>query len=417
MPLKRSGESDSSTSGAERPKTLDEARKRIDEVDAELSALLCERFLLSLEVAQIKAGLNLGIKDQAREQAVLDRVGAASNRRDIAAAIQAVYQNIFACSRKLQHREDPIESAAAASSQAPSAGSASQNRNLVFPQVTIIGLGLIGGAMAHLLRRHLPATEIIGCDLDETSIKNAIASEIIDDGGTDVVKSISQSSLIVLAASPETNLALLKQIAPLLDDGQIVIDVSSAKSNIVELARQLKLSAVFIGGHPLFGTEKSGFDASAAVTTDGAMFCLSPASEASEFALVRLIEWLSLLNLRAQVVDAKAHDQVLARTSHVIQFLTIALGVELSYLAERIGMQQISSLAGPSVKQMGRLMKSPSQMWCEIADQNKTEVVDALNSLAETLHVLSSAIEAGDKPAIKALFDRAREIGITLHGE
>jgi cyclohexadieny/prephenate dehydrogenase len=203
----------------------------------------------------------------------------------------------------------------------------------------------------------------------------------------------------------------------MLSPKQLVTDVSSAKQNIVELAQELNLHSTFIGGHPLFGTEKSGFAAAATVTTDGAMFCLSPAAEASEGALVRLIEWLSLLNLRAQVVDAKAHDQVLARTSHVIQFLTIAMGVELSYLADRIGMQQISSLAGPSVKQMGRLMKSPSQMWCEIGGQNKTEVVDALNSLAETLSVLSRAIETDNKPAIKALFDRAREIGIALHGE
>jgi len=404
--------SDSPSSDQERHQALEAVRQRIDQVDAELSALLSERFLLSLEVAAVKADLNIGVKDPAREQKVLDRVGAASDRQDIAAAIQTVYQNIFACSRKLQYREDAV--AVSTAPQDKYSAAAAEGKQLVFPRVTIVGLGLIGGAIAHLIRSRLPNTWIVGSDIEGRNVDKAIELQLIDEGETDLIKAVSQSSLIVLAASPAANLTLLDQIGSALNQSQLVIDVTSVKSVIVQAAASLNLTADFIGGHPLFGSEKSGLDAAAAVTTDGAIFCLTPTGKTAESTIKRLMEWLSLLNLKADVVDAGTHDQVLARTSHAVQFLTIALGAELADLAEQCGVERVSSLAGPSVKQMARLMNSPSDLWCEIASQNQTQIVEALRSLAATLDVLSNAVATDDRSAINTLFERARSIGAAM---
>lgn len=389
------------SSNIKRHQALDEVRQRIDELDDRLSVLLAERLALSSQVAKVKAELNMAIKDSSREKDVLTKVGKASSDPVVSDAIKTIYSQIFDCSRQIQRRDSAM----------------SKDEPNYFPHVTIIGIGLIGGALARLIKDRIPTSKIVACDLDENAGAEAVALGLIDRFETDLKKATSKASLVILAAAPDANLSILEAIAPFLRKRQLVVDVTSVKGAIVDAAEQMKLAADFVGGHPLFGSERSGLVASQNVKTDGTVFCLTPAAKASEMTLRRLIRWLSVLGLKSDVMSATIHDHVIARTSHAVQLLAIALGMQISDLIIEHGRETVLDLCGPSIRQLGRLMNSPHQLWSQISAQNKTELVDALHTLSLNLERMSDAIKNNDQGMLEAAFAHARKVGLLLTTE
>ena len=381
-------------SNVKRYQALEEVRQRIDEVDSQLAPLLAERLELAKKVADVKAELNLSIKDSGRESDVLNKVARASEENAISHAIRDVYSLIFEHSRQIQRRSTGSRIA----------------EPLYFPQITIIGLGLIGGVMARLVKERVSQTRIVALDIDTKSLQDAAELGVIDQVETDLAKAVNNSALIILAASPDANLELIEKLAPLLKKRQILIDVTSAKSAIVAASAQIKSGAEFIGGHPLFGSEKTGFAAGANVIADGAVFCLSPASKSSEISLRRLMRWLTLLGLKVDVIEAGTHDRILANTSHLVQLLIVALGAQISDLAGECGSERVFSLCGPAFKQLARLMNSSSNLWWQISRQNQTEISEALRSLSQALLSISESIASGDKTALEQAFVKSREV-------
>lgn len=400
MPSKKTAGSADSPNSIRRYQSLDAVRARIDEVDAELSNLLAQRLALTSEVAALKAELKIGIKDGAREREILSRVAESASSKPIAAAIQQVYETIFACSRQLQ-RTDAIARAAA---QEP----------LYFPRVTIIGLGLIGGSMSRLIKNAIPTTTIVGCDPCAEASSAALEAGAIDMIEQDLRRAVQKSALVILAADPETNVQLISELAPIMRKRQIVIDVSSIKSKIVHFSDDTRMNCDFIGGHPLFGSEKSGFAASQLVQADGAVFCLTPGTRSSEISLRRVIRWLNALSLNVHVLDASTHDAIIARTSHCVQMLALTVASQLQELCNDTDDEAVVSMCGPAIRQFARLWNSPAQMWSQIARGNKEELARALGDLSERLRHLSVAVADNDQETLLSAFERARKMSALL---
>ncbi|MFN8657639.1 MAG: bifunctional chorismate mutase/prephenate dehydrogenase [Candidatus Obscuribacterales bacterium] len=369
---------------------LSSIRNRIDHVDALLMRLLSERMQLSLMVADIKNAAAIPVRDREREKQVLAGISEVSKDADIVSAITAVYQTILSQSRDLQVAKTSV-----------AAGP------IYFKEVMIVGLGLIGGALARRMRAVLPESRIIGCDRHEV-LQAAIQEKLIDASAS--LESVpSSATLILLCAPPATNVELLRRLAPHLGPNQVVVDVSSTKGTICAVADEIDLrGADFIGGHPFFGTEKSGLAGSRDVVVAGKTFCLTPTSKSSELSVLRLSRWLNAMGLAVHVMDARTHDEVAARISHIVQLVATALGASL---VEELSDEKLSVLratAGPSFQSLSRLMASPHEMWTEILLDNSSEVVATVDGLVAQLVSLRAAIENGDKNAIATAFKAAR---------
>jgi prephenate dehydrogenase len=192
------------------------------------------------------------------------------------------------------------------------------------------------------------------------------------------------------------------------------VDVTSTKAKINQLAEKLDLKgADFIGGHPLFGSEKTGFAASKDIRAEGSTFCVVPGAKSSEISVHRLIRWLTELNLRVETAMSAEHDAILARTSHLVQLLTVLLGSQLCKGLTDEDLAKLGRLSGPSLKQMSRLMKSPSSMWKEIIELNKDQVLLALNETQRALVDLIDSLQK-DGAQIDTLFESARRLPTAL---
>jgi prephenate dehydrogenase len=391
-----------------------DARARIDELDRLISRLLAERLSLVRQLSGLKADLGLPIEDRQREDQVLTQVASSSSDPRISQAIAGIYDAVIDHSRSLQRPEaQPAQASRGAARSEPKRPTGMPHRNY-FPRVAIIGLGLIGGALARQIKRSMPQTTVTGVDRTEV-LEDALTERLIDAAAPDPQAGIARASLVILAASPEKNIELLRCIAPLLKKRQIVVDVTSTKAEICRLADRLDLhGADFIGGHPLFGSEKSGLAGSVEIDVEGKTFCLVPTARTSEISLKRLGRWLTQLGMRVTSADAQFHDAAVARLSHLVQLVAVALGAELADGRTEGEVKNVLALSGTSFSQIARLMASPPEMWSQIVSQNRQEIVPALGQLTLRLKMIAQAIESGEDTQLAEAFRQARRIPANL---
>lgn len=407
---------------------LEESRARIDELDELIANLINERLMLCKEIGEAKKRMNKPVLDDKREKEVLSRVSAVASDPVIAAQLVDIYKTMLAGSRGLQEKlnettspkaqaganansesNEELKQDQANSSQDSSEQTVAQTRNpqRYFPTVTIIGLGLIGGTIARLIRKHSPKTNITAVDSPEV-LQKALGEGLIDCAETKTVNAAERSSLIILAAPPKKNIDLLESIAPKLSRRQLVVDVTSTKKEICTVAENLDLhGADFIGGHPLFGSQKSGLDASSAVATNDAVFCLTPTSKSSQMSVKRFRRWLEGLGLKPVEASPASHDKVLARTSHLVQLIAVALGASI---ADQNVTEHELKLHGPAFKQLARLMESPPEMWLDLFNQNKEELQVAIQDLVKQLELASDALDDKDFEKLVKMFHKAKSV-------
>lgn len=255
--------------------------------------------------------------------------------------------------------------------------------------VTVIGLGVIGGSLA----RDLVAAGCVVTGVDRPSVRRrARAAGALSASVADVERAVGRAGVVVLAASPRTNLAVLRRLARVAPPGLVVTDVGSVKSPICREARRLGMKG-FVGGHPMAGNERSGFSGSQRGLFRHRPWILVPTSDAHG-PLTAVRRLVRSVGGRPVEMGAAEHDRVVAFLSHAPQVLAWALfdATRRDPLAARR-----LSLAGPAFDGIARLAASPRPLWREILAQNRREVERALRGVARGLHGASKAAAFGDK--------------------
>jgi prephenate dehydrogenase len=242
------------------------------------------------------------------------------------------------------------------------------------PTVAVAGLGLVGGSLALALRR--AGYRVIGVDRAGV-LRRARAAGAITAARADIRKAAEAADVLVLAAPPAANRALLRRLSSF--DRLVVTDVGSVKGPIVREARRLGLRR-FVGGHPIAGSERAGFAASRPDLFRGHAWALVPGGDPRAFRTVRAL--VRATGARPVRMSAAEHDRVLAYLSHVPQLAAWAL---LGAARGDVATRRRLGLAGPGFRDMTRLARSPRALWREILAENRAEVGRALGALRTRL--------------------------------
>lgn len=242
------------------------------------------------------------------------------------------------------------------------------------PAVVIVGLGLVGGSLARALTR--AGWRVVGVDRSPV-LRRAKAARAIRSAVSRLEAAVLGADLIVLAAPPRANLGLLRRLAR-SGTGAVITDVGSVKGPICREARRLGLDR-FVGGHPMAGTEGSGFGASTASLFRGRTWVLAPAPPSATRVVRALVR---TVGARPVAMSAIAHDRSVAFLSHAPQIASWAIlaGVESDPVARRH-----RRIAGPGFHDMTRLARSPRRLWRDILSENRVEVARALRALLRAL--------------------------------
>ena len=245
------------------------------------------------------------------------------------------------------------------------------------PTVVVAGLGLIGGSLARALTR--AGYRVIGLDRPAV-LRRARRARAIAASAPSLAEALARADVLVLAAPPRVNHALLREAARLARPGLVVTDVGSVKQPICAEAARLRLRG-FVGGHPLAGTERSGFEASSARLFLGRSWILTPSPGGERAA--RVVSRLArAAGARPVRLTPAAHDRAVALLSHVPQLVSWAL-VE-AVRGDPMGARHLR-IAGPGFRDMTRLAKSPRGLWRQILAENRVEVRRALTGFRRAL--------------------------------
>lgn len=267
------------------------------------------------------------------------------------------------------------------------------------PLACVIGLGLIGGSWAGAL--HSRGWWVSAVDQCPESLERALQMGWIDQGYVRIPEFLD-CDLIVLSLPLAQLLDSLGSLAGRIRPGAVVTDVSSLKAKVCETIPLLLGSQVFfVGGHPMTGSEKSGFAAAEPGLFRGYPYVLTPAG-CSQEALAGLT--ILLQDFGAQVVlrEPERHDAEVAMVSHIPHLMAVAL----TLAAEDISLQGDSALelAGPSFRESTRVAESSPEMWQEILTRNSAMILAGLDAWEKRFNELKTFIEAGDGEGIAKAF-------------
>ena len=273
-------------------------------------------------------------------------------------------------------------------------------------KVGFIGLGLIGGSIAKAIRQYHPTYEIVAFDKNKETLALATQESVIDVAATTIDDNFRNCSYIFLCAPVSYNTAYLKQVAKHLGKGCILTDVGSVKTNIHDEVAALGLGSHFIGGHPMAGSEKSGYPNSKAMLIENAYFVLTPCAETKQENLDRYAAFVQQLGAIPVILEAHQHDYITGTISHLPHIIAASL---VNFVRDNDTKEELmKNLAAGGFKDITRIASSSPTMWQHICVKNKENISQILANYIETLQQAKALVDQGDEQGLYQLFDTSR---------
>jgi len=267
-------------------------------------------------------------------------------------------------------------------------------------QISILGVGLLGGSLGLALKNATTDCKIIGYSHRRSTLDSAIRLGAIHQGYEELAPAVRGSDLVVLCTPVGLFPNLIKELAPLLSPGTIVTDVGSTKQTVVSIAEELLPPAVhFVGSHPMAGSEKRGVEHAKADLYAGALCILTPTPRTDPTALERVDAFWKSLGMRTCRISPEEHDRRLADVSH----LPHALAAALVNLQDPQGL----SLAAKGFLDLTRIAGGDSILWRDIFLDNRQNLLQSIDRLKQELDRLAGLLDPSQAEALQAWLEAA----------
>ena len=265
---------------------------------------------------------------------------------------------------------------------------------MAFQQISILGMGLMGGSVGLACKSLLTNVTITGYSNKINESHHAVQRGAIDHAAADLVTSVAGADLIILCTPVGQFRPLLQAIASSLQPHAIVTDVGSTKRLIVRLAEGTLLNGTrFVGSHPMVGGEKHGIENARADLLQGSLCILTPDASTDPIAVKRVEEFWQSLKMRTLRLDPETHDQMTAEVSHLPHAVAAAL----------VRMQSPSALdiAGRGFLDITRIAAGDPALWSDILLENRDHLKAGINRLQHELTVLMQSLDTNDPAAVQ----------------
>ncbi len=273
----------------------------------------------------------------------------------------------------------------------------------LFQQMTIIGVGLIGGSLARAAREKGLVARFVGAGRSAGNLEKALALGVVDRIETDHKKAVEGSDLVVIGTPVRTAVDVVRNILPAMEANAILTDVGSVKGPFVRAVEEMDLGTVrFVGGHPIAGTEHSGVEASFAALYENHRTILTPTSSSAPEAVDSLRALWEGVGAHVDIIDPEKHDRILADISHLPHLVAYAL-VNMALEGGAV------SYAAGGFKDFTRIASSNPEMWRDICLDNRDALLESLKAFEDNLAGLRRAVESADGGALEEAFQRAKE--------
>ena len=260
----------------------------------------------------------------------------------------------------------------------------------VSKKILIVGLGLLGGSYAKVLKRF--GFHISAITLDQSSIDYAIREGMIDEGSTEINEEIiGNADLVIFALYPHVFVEWIEQNQSLFKSGALITDVTGVKGSIVyKIQNMLRPDVEFIAAHPMAGREVSGVENSTDKMFIGANYIVTPTDKNTPEAIQTCMELGRLLGFsNVTTLSPEEHDEMIGFLSQ----LTHCIAVTLMTCNDKEDMEKFT---GDSFRDLTRIARINDLMWSELFVANKDVLLDQMNLFSKKFNELKAMLEAED---------------------
>ena len=277
----------------------------------------------------------------------------------------------------------------------------------MFRQLTIIGVGLIGGSLARALRQVNACDQIVGVGRHQEHLQEALELGVIDRYELDIASAVAGADMVLVSVPLGAMADVFSAMRPHLAADAIVTDVGSAKVDVIEAARAglAERLPAFVPGHPIAGTEQSGVAASLAGLFEDRRVIVTPLPDNAPESVERVRRLWSLCGAEVVEMEAAHHDEILAATSHLPHLLAYSLVDTLLHLDDS---EEIFTYAAGGFRDFTRIASSDPVMWRDICLANRDAILITLEHFSLGIDELANGIRNGDGEQLMEMFSRAK---------
>ena len=269
-----------------------------------------------------------------------------------------------------------------------------------------IGLGLIGGSIARGIKRACPAARIMAYMRTRAKLEQAKEDGIVDVILDGIGEPLLECDIIFLCTPVEYNAQYLTQIRPFLKPGALITDVGSTKEDIHRVVTTLHMEEFFVGGHPMAGSEKTGYENSTDHLLENAYYIVTPTAKTKQEDADRLVEIARSIGSIPIVLDYHEHDRIVAAISHLPHLIASSL-VNLVKDSDNQN-ELMKRLAAGGFKDITRIASSSPEMWEQICMTNTGNIIDMMEHYIASLTQILDSLKQHRGDDIYELFDTSR---------
>lgn len=273
----------------------------------------------------------------------------------------------------------------------------------VSKRILIVGLGLLGGSYAKVLKRF--GFHISAITRNQSSIDYAISENMIDEGSTELdERLIGEADLVIFALYPHVFVEWIEKNQGLLKSGAIITDVTGVKGSIVyRIQEMLRPDVEFIAAHPMAGREVSGVENSTDKMFAGANYIVTPTEKNTPEAIQTCMELGRLLGFsNVTTLSPEEHDEMIGFLSQ----LTHCIAITLMTCNDKKDMEKFT---GDSFRDLTRIARINDLMWSELFVANKTALLEQMNLFMDKFQELKDMLEAENIDGMRKMMRHSTE--------
>lgn len=272
---------------------------------------------------------------------------------------------------------------------------------------SFIGLGLIGGSIAKALRNAYPQITLIAYDPDETCTKQALDEHVLSKSEPGLTEALFACDYLFLCAPVSHNDNMLTTIKQHIKPETIITDVGSVKQTTHAAIENAGLSHMFVGGHPMAGSEKTGFSNSNPLFLENAYYILTPTQEVPFDKVEKLKAMISGIGALPLVLDYNKHDYITAAVSHLPHIISACLVNLVEKSDDTDGLMKMIAAGG--FKDITRISSSSPVMWQSVCLTNTENIKKLLDAYISDLQNVRNELTTRSEEDLYRLFDSAKE--------
>ncbi|MCI8495975.1 MAG: prephenate dehydrogenase [Lachnospiraceae bacterium] len=274
-------------------------------------------------------------------------------------------------------------------------------------KIGFIGLGLIGGSIAKTIRRIHPEIAMIAYDIDTDALNLAVTEQVISKGYQELTTDFADCRYIFLCAPVQKNSEFLEKLSNFAGENCIITDVGSVKTPIHQEISHTRIAPYFIGGHPMAGSEKSGYEHATSYLLENAYYILTPSPEIKQEIVKEFEDFIASLGAITMTLDYEEHDYITASISHLPHILASNLVNLVKSIDDDT--ETMKTVAAGGFRDITRIASSSPVMWQQICLTNQTQIIKLIDLFIDSLAHTKDRIAHSSSKELFDFFQNAKD--------